>query len=169
MAIFNEAFQKILHFEGGHSKKTDSTYLGISKEKYPDWIGWKILDNEREGSINREVMNFYKLQFWDVIRGDEILSQVLANKFFNTSVCEYVGVEKCVEYICLALNKLINTNLNKSGIDSDILNTLNSFNKNDTNNLIKIISALQLNCCILSNTERINMSNIIERSFYDGT
>jgi len=169
MAIFNEAFQKILHFEGGHSDKADSIYFGISKEKYPDWIGWKILNNEKEGSVNREVMNFYKYYFWDVIRCDELMSQVLANKLFSTSVCEGIGVEKCIEYIYLALNKLKNIELNDSRINDYSLDVLNSFDKTHTSNIIKIISALQLNCCILRDVKRENINNLIERSLYDGT
>ena len=59
-------------------------YLGISRNIYPDWKGWKIIDKKINGSINRCVLNFYK-SFWDSINGDT-LSQELATDLFIKAI-----------------------------------------------------------------------------------
>jgi lysozyme family protein len=91
MADFNLAFPVIAQNEGGYCNvsgdKGGETYMGISRNYYPNWIGWATIDicgplkrNDvlMHTDITNDVLNFYKLEFWDKMHGDEIVSQSIA-------------------------------------------------------------------------------------------
>jgi lysozyme family protein len=64
------------------------TYAGIARNKNPNWPGWNLIDH---GAIDNPLLtgmvrNFYKVEFWDRIRGDEITNSVVAENLFNFSV-----------------------------------------------------------------------------------
>ncbi len=49
------------------SEKAGDSYLGIERSKYPEWAGWKIIDDaggvpEDTTLLNILAENFYKLQ-----------------------------------------------------------------------------------------------------------
>jgi lysozyme family protein len=94
MADFDEAFELMMSNEGGHkltSIKGDrggQTYAGISRVAWPYWSGWKFIDN---GDLDNEkllefVKQFYKENFWFIIKGDEIKLQKIANSIFDFAV-----------------------------------------------------------------------------------
>jgi len=94
MADFNPAFDKMIVDEGGyvlHTVPGDTggmTYAGIARNPNPQWPGWKLIDH---GAIDNPLLtgmvrSFYKVEFWDRIRGDELTSQVVAENLFNFGV-----------------------------------------------------------------------------------
>jgi lysozyme family protein len=98
MADFNPAFEKMIHDEGGF-KLTDipgdrggMTYAGIARKPNPQWAGWAFVDKEDWGSATPLVREFYKTNFWDRIRGDDLTIQPIAETIFNFSVNTGIGV-----------------------------------------------------------------------------
>jgi lysozyme family protein len=94
MADFNPAFDKMIVDEGGyvlHTVAGDTggmTYAGIARNSNPQWPGWNLIDH---GAIDNPLLtgmvrSFYKVEFWDRIRGDELTSQVVAENLFNFGV-----------------------------------------------------------------------------------
>ena len=98
MADFNPAFEKMLHDEGG-MQLTDipgdrggMTYAGIARNPNPQWAGWPLVDRkEFGGSLTSLVREFYRTNYWDRIRGDELRSQEIAETIFNFGVNTGVG------------------------------------------------------------------------------
>ena len=99
MADFNPAFEKMLHDEGG-MQLTDipgdrggMTYAGIARNPNPQWAGWPLVDRkEFGGSLTSLVREFYRVNYWDRIRGNEIRDQQIAETIFNFGVNTGVGV-----------------------------------------------------------------------------
>jgi lysozyme family protein len=100
MANFEQAFEKMIADEGGyvlHNVAGDTggmTYAGIARNKNPNWPGWNLIDHEALNNplLSGMVRNFYKVEFWDRVRGDEIANQTVAESVFNFSVNTGMGV-----------------------------------------------------------------------------
>ena len=93
MADFGPAFEKMIHDEGGYQltdipgDRGGMTYAGIARNPNPDWPGWPLVDRkEFGGSLTSMVREFYRQRFWNVIRGDELRSQEIAETIFNFGV-----------------------------------------------------------------------------------
>jgi len=93
MADFNAAFEKMITDEGGYVLHTISgdtggmTYAGIARNKNPQWGGWHLIDHNQQGTVlTGMVRGFYKTEFWDRLRGDEITNQTVAESVFNFGV-----------------------------------------------------------------------------------
>ena len=91
MAQFEPAFEIMMTNEGGYKlthNKNDrggQTYAGISRKFWPKWAGWSYIDR---GEIPPTplVRDFYKTNFWDAIRGDDIIDNRIASSIFNFAV-----------------------------------------------------------------------------------
>ena len=98
MADFNPAFEKMIHDEGGYQltdipgDRGGMTYAGIARKPNPNWKGWQFIDLKDFGSATPLVREFYKLHFWDRVRGDDITNQAIAETIFNFAVNTGVGV-----------------------------------------------------------------------------
>jgi lysozyme family protein len=98
MADFAPAFEKMLHDEGGMQltnipgDRGGMTYAGIARNANPDWAGWQFIDRKDFGSATQLVREFYKVNFWDRVRGDELTNQAIAETIFNFAVNTGVGV-----------------------------------------------------------------------------
>jgi lysozyme family protein len=100
MADFNPAFEKMIVDEGGYVLHTVSgdtggmTYAGIARNPNPQWPGWNLIDHSETNNalLTGMVRGFYKTEFWDRIRGDEIANQVVAENIFNFGVNTGMGV-----------------------------------------------------------------------------
>jgi len=116
MAQFQKALQKTLLFEGGWVSNPDDpggeTYRGISRKSYPEWVGWAMIDSQREAlnfpgcldeieELQREIAAFYKKHYWEKIKGELIESQAVANYFFDCSVL--FGVKRASRMIQMAM------------------------------------------------------------------
>lgn len=102
MANFEIAYKKTGGWEGGWNHVANDrggeTYCGIARKFHPTWAGWKIIDQKKKsgaikkGTIYHEeilenlVYLFYKTQFWDIVGGDKIEDQNIANTLYDFGV-----------------------------------------------------------------------------------
>lgn len=93
MADFGPAFDKMIADEGGYQltnipgDRGGMTYAGIARNPNPDWPGWALVDRkEFGGPLTSMVREFYRQRFWNVVRGDEIRDQQIAETIFNFAV-----------------------------------------------------------------------------------
>jgi lysozyme family protein len=95
MADFNLAFRKTMNLEGGlvlHEVKDDTgglTFAGISKNNWPNWLGWDILKEDNNTITPKlivHVQDFYRKHFWNVIGGDKLKSQRVASAIYDLGV-----------------------------------------------------------------------------------
>lgn len=137
MANFEQALERTLKFEGGYSNNPNDaggeTFRGISREYWPNWEGWNIIDsfpnkkalppsqfflgeNEYDkDELSRLVSDFYHLNFWTPLHGDEIKSQEIANYLFDFAVNS--GIGDAVKALQKAINKI---HTPKIGVDKII-------------------------------------------------
>lgn len=108
MAQFNMAFEKMIIAEGGyklHEIKGDRggmTYAGISRKYNPYWKGWTIIDKDYDDpSLSQMVRDFYKENYWNKIRGNDIKEQSIASSIFDFSVNAGVKVSSKLTQIIL--------------------------------------------------------------------
>jgi lysozyme family protein len=98
MANFVLAFEQMIKDEGGyvlHEISGDtggSTYAGIARNKNPHWEGWSAVDKKDFASATPLVREFYRREFWDKMRGDEITSDEVASSIFNFGVNAGMGM-----------------------------------------------------------------------------
>lgn len=92
---FNQAFQRTMDFEGRVLENVPGdtggqTYWGISRNNFPNWAGWKLVD---EGQMPPEevVKSFYISYFWAPPACDQYQTQELANQVFDAAVNIGVG------------------------------------------------------------------------------
>lgn len=110
MASLEIAEKKTLKWEGGYCNvagdRGGETIFGIARNMHPKLSLWAIMDNYKAnfksfGKANykelekqclenpefkKEMDSFYKKQFWDKIKGDEIQSQEVANALYDFAV-----------------------------------------------------------------------------------
>ncbi len=91
MADFLPAFERTLTAEGGY-KLTDiaadrggQTYAGLSRKNTPNWPGWHHIDQGRTPPTPL-VRDYYKTEYWDRVRGDEIVDQRIAETLYDFGV-----------------------------------------------------------------------------------
>ncbi len=107
MANFREALPLTLINEGGwvhvDGDSGEETYRGIARAYFPGWIGWNLVDLHKplyQGQIIRDsalddmIAVFYKKNFWDLVRGDEVINQNIAADLFDKAV--NMGVRQSV-------------------------------------------------------------------------
>jgi len=88
MADFKPAFERMLRDEGGfvlHNVPGDrggQTYAGIARNMHPKWPGWTAIDSGGTPS-SQLVFDFYRINFWDDIKGDQITNNTVASDIFN--------------------------------------------------------------------------------------
>jgi lysozyme family protein len=88
MADFLPAFEGMIRDEGGYvlhdvpGDRGGMTYAGIARNMNPDWAGWALIDTKMNvpTALIRE---FYKVRFWDDMKGDQIQNQNIASSIFN--------------------------------------------------------------------------------------
>lgn len=101
MAEYKKSYNKVVAHEGGYVNDPDDTggetYKGISRNNYPKWEGWSWIDSmkynrnfpellETDGNIQQMAYDFYRENFWNEIKGDQINSQVKADSIFDFAV-----------------------------------------------------------------------------------
>lgn len=128
MANYSLAFIKMLKHEGGYvlsNHKTDlgrETYAGISRRFHPTWSGWKIIDVMKQRSITnfdtpelrKKVLIFYKINFWNKVRGSHITNQLTAESIFDFAV--NVGVQKATILAQLAIGVVADGKLGRKSL-----------------------------------------------------
>lgn len=157
-----EAYNITMGNEGGYSNDPvdagGETICGISRRFFPNWEGWKIVDQVKslngniddllkDVSFKMVVAKFYKATFWNIFLGDEIKDQNIANELFDTGV--NMGVKTAVTFLQQSLNVL-----NKNGalfpdlvedgsMGNKTLTTLNNLNPDDIHILLIFMNVCQ--------------------------
>ena len=144
MAKIEEAFKKVLSLEFSapanalHYNSTERgyTYMGIYEVAHPQWEGWSIIKQEFSKSemskassklyynneLNELVIKFYKKEFWDKMRLDEVISQNTAEELFVFGV--NAGIPSAVK----AAQKVVGVSVD-GVIGSKTISALNSFDE----------------------------------------
>ena len=105
MADYDKGYPLVVLDEGKtlSNDPSDSgglTYAGIASASFPDWEGFAIIRErglkagESLPELEPMVKAFYKTNFWDAVRGDEIINQEEANTIFDRAV--NVGIKPSV-------------------------------------------------------------------------
>lgn len=163
MANFEKAYAKTMGHEGGYVHDKDDaggeTYKGIARKYNAGWNGWSIIDNRKGDSnfpkclddidgLQISVHAFYKSNYWDVNKLDDIGDQAVAEEMFDTGV--NMGTSRAAKFLQKALNYL-----NRNGslyselvVDGKIgpasLNALNIIlNDGDEKVLLTMLNVLQ--------------------------
>lgn len=121
MAQLHIAEEKTLKWEGGYCNvagdKGGETIFGIARNMHPSLQIWNIVDEIKNNlkpfdktkykeleklCLNNEnfkacMQDFYKKEFWDKIKGDELESQEVANALYDFAVNS--GVSRAVKSI----------------------------------------------------------------------
>jgi lysozyme family protein len=141
MAKFSTAIVDTLKAEGGFvNDPFDAggyTYRGITKKNFPTWAGWaklatwvithgqpktgKIFTDAEIPGLETDCLSFYKENFWDKVKGDEIHNQEVAADLFDSAV--NMGIHQAV-ILCQRSLEIAET----GKMDSSTLNTLNENN-----------------------------------------
>ncbi len=123
-----------------HKNKTESniTFMGIYRTAHPSWAGWSIVDTElannsynmratsRKLMTNKEltcfVMDFYKVEFWDRMKLDDIDTEIKCKEIFLQGVNSGTGngVKIAQRTVRVAVDGSMGTN------------TINAINSTDT-------------------------------------
>lgn len=119
MADFETAEIKTRQFEGGYANHKDDrggeTYAGISRNFWPEWEGWAVIENfklaipphsgidfelnakEMHEQLKFMVSRFYRINFWEGMNLDLIDNQELANSIYDFAV--NAGINRSVKFI----------------------------------------------------------------------
>lgn len=136
MAEFIKAYQLMIASEGGYVNDTDDpggeTYKGVARKIYSKWEGWTHIDMmkrqpdfpaclDRDPELQQLVANFYEVNFWDRMKGDQIANQEVANSIFDFGVNAGMGTS-------VALAQLVVGADHDGVIGPNSLEAINSFN-----------------------------------------
>ncbi|WP_026465062.1 glycoside hydrolase family 108 protein [Adhaeribacter aquaticus] len=119
MANFLLAYNITKKAEGGWSDnpkdRGGQTWKGVARNMHPKWKGWELVDNAKKKpgfptslyklvDLQKLVLKFYKIHFWDVNLLDQVQNQEVANEIFDTGVNMGPGVP--VRFVQRAINFL---------------------------------------------------------------
>lgn len=164
------AFDKTIGIEGTYSKNPDDlggeTWKGISRNNYPDWDGWRIIDQYKANvvfknhlskvlSVNTELLtlvrSFYYHEFWMPLNLDKITLYQIAEEIFEAAVNQ--GKKTAARYFQQALNLLNNNQKHYSNIDDD-----GSIGKNT----IKALDAYMLTANFPGRSKERNLKTLLK-------
>lgn len=164
MANFVKGFENTMGHEGGYVDDKDDrrgeTYRGISRNNFDDWKGWKKIDKHKpindgfrkklaqDESLQKDVRDFYKKEFWNRFKGDDIANQELAEEIFDTAV--NMGSRVAGRFFQQGLNLLnrdgrLYADLEEDGfVGAKTIEALNKYLKTDKSDLLlKLLNILQ--------------------------
>lgn len=119
--------------EGGYANdpadKGGETYAGVARNYWPNWQGWKIIDNIKfdlrvnsvvtASRINKAakansvltglISKFYKQNFWDVNKLDQINDQQLANTVYDFGVNS--GTGRAANFLQQSINSQVSLDI----------------------------------------------------------
>lgn len=115
---FVRAFATTMQSEGGYVNNPKDpggeTYMGISRNNFPYWAGWAIVDeliaNQEPLTLSVElsqlVRDFYQGEFWDRLKCGLVdpVSEAVAEELFEAGV--NCGRGNAVRFLQRALNRL---------------------------------------------------------------
>ena len=91
MADFEPCYRAAIRREGGYKLHTvegdrgGMTYAGIARNFWSEWEGWAYID---QGEIppTKFVRAFYRSNFWEKVKGDDIQNQSTASTLFDFAI-----------------------------------------------------------------------------------
>jgi lysozyme family protein len=107
MADHSLAHKEVMKVEGGYANDPidngGETWRGIARKFHPSWLGWRIIDKVKKANpgfttallnrllgadkeLERLELAFYKVEFWDMIKGDQINDQATATMIYDNAV-----------------------------------------------------------------------------------
>lgn len=107
MADFRKALHLLSGFEGGYANVSGDlggeTFGGISRRWHPSWKGWALIDKakaepnfpaslEQNAILRLLWVEFYRGEFWKILKLDEVYVQEVADGILELSV--WVGPKK---------------------------------------------------------------------------
>lgn len=106
------------------------TWAGVARKHWPKWLGWTIIDQIKQkygktasiinkyGKANADLTcltkNFYKQNFWDVNRLDDIKDQQVANTVYDFGVNS--GTSRAAKFLQQSVNAVSKYNLTVDGV-----------------------------------------------------
>ena len=163
MANFKIAYEITMGHEGSYSNDPvdvgGETFKGVSRVYHPSWEGWVLIDEYKNKpnfprnlkgnqELEKFVEVFYKRMFWDIMRLDNVNSQMIANEMFDTGV--NMNHTRAVSFLQEGLNLLNRNEQNYPDLVVDgfigpvTLRTLDTLLKmGDEYILLKIMNVLQ--------------------------
>lgn len=160
MAVFEIAYKITGGHEGGYVNDPHDyggeTYKGISRRAHPYWPGWKIIDELKRATgfpailyehttLNKKVVEFYKIEYWDYCRLDDLNNQEVANELYDSSV--NLGKYTVAHYFQRAINVANDRGRYYPDIERDGIigkETLNAFHQHPRpETILKILNVLQ--------------------------
>lgn len=112
---YNGNYKLALHDVKGD--KGGLTYKGIAKNYHPNWKGWGLIEKlgkdpkklEESEDLQDLVNAFYRPQFWDVIKGDDITYQATAEEIYQFAVVAgaVTAVKKAQEVVGVKIDGIM--------------------------------------------------------------
>lgn len=137
--MFSDYLPILRKVEGGYSNlsadKGGETYAGITKKNFPTWEGWNIINSVKpkqnqiivNSKLDKLIADFYKKNFWDVLKCDKLSKSVAIN------LCDFAvgsGITTAVKGFQRVINSLLPTGATTLVDDGKIGNlTIESANK----------------------------------------
>lgn len=166
MANFDTAYEITRKNEGGWHGGTGAmsadrggeTFKGIARKYWATWSGWAKIDSlkskpgfpgtaENDPDLNGLVRDFFRAQFWNPLRLDQVRAQSIANELFDTAV--NIGVNPAGRMLQRALNYLNRDTKSWREIEVDgkvgatTLLTLSAIGTKDERHLFNLLNILQ--------------------------
>lgn len=152
MANFDLAYKITMSNEGGYANdpqdRGGETWKGVARNFCPQWSGWILVDKIKltkpkslnaalsaEASLDKLVLSFYKVNYWDVIKLDQINSQQVANQLFDIGV--NMGTGRAAKFLQQAILPAITVD----GLVGNM--TISSANAQDPKKLYNAINDLR--------------------------
>lgn len=160
MADFKLAYSIILRIEGGYvnhpNDRGGETWCGIARKSHPQWAGWTIVDALKKspgfpGILDADTRlkvlkeGFYKTNFWDKLRLDDVVDGNIAKKLLDIAV--NCGVPTASKFLQRVLNVFNNRgklypDLKVDGVIGKVtIGALNNHPRPD--NIYKALNVLQ--------------------------
>ena len=143
MADFKKAQIILEKIEGGYVHdpldRGGETLNGIARKFFPDWNGWKVVDELKKKSANlaelkstlkndsklqREIELFYKEHFWDKMKLDSINSDVVAQNIYLFGV--NAGISRSIKAAQKVSGVVVDGKIGPKTIEA-----INNMNEND--------------------------------------
>jgi lysozyme family protein len=137
--MFSDFLPILKRGEGGYANlsadRGGETYAGITKKNFPTWAGWTIVNaaNPKQGQIivnsklDALVSDFYKKNFWNVLKCDSF------SKYVAMNLCDFAinsGITTATKGFQSVINSLLPTGAKTLVMDGKIGNlTIAAANK----------------------------------------
>ncbi|GGH18014.1 glycoside hydrolase family 108 protein [Mucilaginibacter phyllosphaerae] len=175
-AQFEATYAITMKNEGGYANNPNDrggeTWRGIARNFWGSWPGWKIVDQIKQtnpASLNAAlaantqleslVLVFYKQNFWNPLRLDQIVCAQIANQLFDISVNS--GTARGAKMLQQAINQFRGNN--PIAVDGQVgpatLAAANSIGHQQLYNQINVLRAAFYNSIIQNNPSQAQFRN----------